>query len=248
MPLRRHRAGAMRDLLYLSESKLAALAPQLPDRIRKRLGAEAGLNAGLISMKATLAAGENQQPSPVGALDAVVNLIEGKYGRRLRTDDDIRAGDWIRFEEEFRYGDAWPGVRGRHSTIEGLVYFASADAPAFVLVGSAAHVLDRRPPEEPPGRQVGRYYVEGLRMYARRLRDLPDEAAGGGTTPPIAAPVVFTAVGFLWASGRNGRSSHDEWSPPVRLAGHARVLAVKQHRDGRHMILATPLYLEYAPR
>ncbi len=105
----------MRDLLYLSENKMRALIPQLPGQLRRRLGFEAGLNAGVVSAKATLQS--ESQPSSVALLDAVVEMIERGKGSRWRTDSDLRAGDWIQFEEEFRYGDAPPG----------LVYFAAAD-------------------------------------------------------------------------------------------------------------------------
>lgn len=37
----------MRDLLYLSENEMRAPIPQLPGRLRRRLGFEAGLNAGV---------------------------------------------------------------------------------------------------------------------------------------------------------------------------------------------------------
>ena len=95
----------VRDLLYLSENKMRALVPQLPGKLRKRLGFEAGLNVGVLSAKATLP-GESSQPSSVAALDAVVEMIEREKGSRWRTDPDLRAGDWIQFDAEFRYGDA----------------------------------------------------------------------------------------------------------------------------------------------
>ena len=84
----------MRDLLYLSENKMRALIPQLPGRHRRRLGFEAGLNAGVATAKATLPS--EPQPSSIALLDAVVEMIEQEKGSRWRTDSDLRAGDWIR--------------------------------------------------------------------------------------------------------------------------------------------------------
>src|SRR5262249_10930079 len=106
MPLR-HPRHAMRDLLYLSESKMAVLVPQLPGRVRERLGMEAGLNAGVLSLRASLSS--DSRTSPVGALNAVVKMIERKHGHRQRTDRGLAVGSWIKFEEEFRFGSAWPG-------------------------------------------------------------------------------------------------------------------------------------------
>ncbi|MFF1279399.1 SAVMC3_10250 family protein [Streptomyces sp. NPDC058299] len=247
MPLRRRRSDAMRDLLYLSETKMKVLTPQVPDRIRRRLGAEAGVNAGLMSLKATLAS-DSRQSSTVGALQAVVSMIEAKHGRRQRSDADLRVGDWIQIAEEFRYGDAWPGAAVRGPVVEGLVYFAAVAAPPLLLVGSAAHVLDRRPPEDPPRPQVGVYYTEALRSYAQALRELPDGAAHGRITPPenVDRGVAYAVHTLCDIDAPEGR----EWTSPVRLAGLARVIGVWHDPGDDHggWVLATPLYLEYAPR
>jgi len=61
--------------------------------------------------------------------------------RRGRTDADPRAGEWIRFEEDFHFGSAWPGDQ---NSVADLVYLAAAGGQPFLLAGSAAHVLDRR--------------------------------------------------------------------------------------------------------
>ena len=146
----------MRDLLYLSENKMRALVPQLPGQLRRRLGLvglEAGVNVGVASVKATLP-GE-PQPSSIALLDAVVEMIEREKGSLWRTDRDLRAGDWIQFDEEFRYGAAAtasyryqylddPDDPAADHALSGLVYFAATDAYSpFVLCGSAVHVLDR---------------------------------------------------------------------------------------------------------
>jgi hypothetical protein len=68
----------MRDLLYLSENKMRALVSQLPGQLRRRLGFEAGINAGVMSAKATLQS--ESQPSLVALLDAVVEMIEQGKG------------------------------------------------------------------------------------------------------------------------------------------------------------------------
>ena len=148
----------MHDLLYFSERKMEALVPQLPGRLRRRLGLEAGLDVGLASVKARLP-GEGEQIS-VALLDAVVKMIDRERGVRWRTEPTLTAGDWIQFEEKFRFGDAWPGHERDAATVSGLVYFAAANEPPFVLVGSAAHVLDRRQSANRAEDQVGAFYVD----------------------------------------------------------------------------------------
>lgn len=71
----------MRELLYLSENKMRALVPQLPGRLRRKLGFEAGLNAGVASVTATLPS--EPQPSSIAALDAVIKMIEKNRGTAL---------------------------------------------------------------------------------------------------------------------------------------------------------------------
>lgn len=250
----------MRDLLYLSENKMRALIPQLPGQLRRRLGFEAGINAGVASAKASLP-GESQ-PSSVALLDSVVEMIEREKGARWRTDSDLRAGDWIQFEEEFRYGDAatagYLRDRRRHDqaadhSLSGLVYFAATDAEApFVLCGSSVHVLDRWQSGDSPGQRVGYFYMDALIAYARQLAELPDEAATTEFAPPengLRRPLQYA---LCWLCGVETRDDRPNgWvTGPVRLSGHARVLAVEPPRaaGGPPCVLATPLYAEYAQR
>ncbi|MDP9607906.1 SAVMC3_10250 family protein [Streptomyces hygroscopicus] len=235
----------MRDLLYLSENKMRALVPQLSGRLRRRLGLEAGFNAGVASVKATLPS--DAQPSSAALLDAVVNMIERARGFRSRTDGDLQPGDWIRFEEAFHYGDA-PGRVRDEDTAAGLVYFAAKDGPPFVLLGSGVHVLDRWQSEEArgPGRP---FYMDAIRAYARRLAELPDEAATGEFEPlprPRRAVPLRHAMEYLCDSV--GRWESPWVSQLVQLGGHARVLAVEPMSDGTRSVLATPLYVEYTQR
>ncbi len=248
----------MRDLLYLSENKMRALVPQLPGQLRRRLGFEAGLNAGVASAKVTLPS--ESQPSSIALLDSVVEMIEREKGSRWRTDSGLRAGDWIQFEEDFRYGDAATAdyhrdLLRRHDqaadhALSGLVYFAATDAGApFVLCGSSVHVLDRWQSGDSPEKQVGHFYMDALIAYARQLGELPDEAATTEFAPPekgLDGP-LRAALSFLCGDARDDR--RNGWvTGPVRLNGHARVLAAVPPlaKDGPPCVLATPLYVEYA--
>ena len=249
----------MRDLLYLSETKMQALIPQLPSRPRRRLGFEAGLNAGVASAKASLPS--EPQPSSIARLDAVVEMIEHEKGSRRRTDSDLRGGDWIQFEEEFRYGDAAP----RHHAmpgeadhaLSGLVYFAATDAEApFVLCGSSVHVLDRWQSGDSQGKRVGYFYMDALIAYARQIAELPDEAAVAVFAPPTPRARQDSSLGLAYAlhwlcaiETREDRGNG--WvTGPVLLKGHARVLAVESQptRGVPPSVFATPLYVEYAQR
>jgi Family of unknown function (DUF7019) len=241
----------MRDLLYLSENKMRALVPQLPGQIRRRLGLEAGLNVGVASAKATLP-GESQ-PSSIALLDAVVEMIEREKGSRWRSDGDLRAGDWIQFEEEFRYGDAdtahYLDPAADHP-LSGLVYFAATGTHApFVLCGSSVHVLDRWQSSDSPGKQVGHFYMGALLTYAHQLAELPDEAAATEFAPP-GKDRHGGLAGALYRLCRETKDPLGGWvTGPVRLSGHARVLAVEPFGpEALPSVLATPLYVEYAHR
>jgi hypothetical protein len=245
----------MRDLLYLSENKMRALVPQLPGQLRRRLGFDAGLNVGIASARASLP-GEPQR-SPVALLDAVVEMIEREKGSRWRTDPDLCAGDWIQFEEEFRYGDA---ATGRHlrrhdqaagDALSGLVYFAATDAGApFVLCGSSVHVLDRWQSGDGPGQRVGYFYMDALIACARQLAELPDEAATAEFTPPETGSGLGYALGWLCRVETQDDRPNGWVTRPVRLSGHARVLAVEPSPAAGEppYVLATPLYVQYAQR
>lgn len=247
----------MRDLLYLSENKMRALVPQMRGQLRRRLSFEAGFNAGLVTAKATLPS--ESQPSTVALLDAVVKMIEREHGERWRTDSGLRAGDWIRFEDEFRYGSAetaWylgPDDHEAQQALSGLVYFAATEGSPFVLFGSTVHVLDRWQPDDSQQQRVGGFYLDALIVYARSLAESPDETATTEFKPPTGDP---RAQGLLWALLTLCRDATREgedhgWAPgPVRLSGHARVLAVvPASKEGvAPAVLATPLYVEYTNR
>jgi hypothetical protein len=128
------------------------------------------------------------------------------------------------------------------------------------MCGSGAHVLDRRQLPDESGKQTGHFYMEGFREYARLLSELPDEAAGSG--PPIppedtqVLPHGMLSLGLaVRRLARNPRFANEddweEWSEPVKLSGHARVLAAGAlhgpHGVREGWLLVTPLYVEYAP-
>lgn len=129
----------MRDLLYLSETKMKDLVPQLPRKVLKRLGVEGGLNVGVLSLRATVS--PDEQTSLPALLDSVINMIENERLTRWPTDPHLHAGDWIQFEETFRYGTKPPDTK--HPLPSGdLVYFnaVGAESRMLSLCGSVAHL------------------------------------------------------------------------------------------------------------
>jgi hypothetical protein len=223
---------------------MRALVPQLPGRMRKRLGLEAGINAGLISVRAILP--PDQQPSLIAALDQVIEMLQAERLARWRTDPQLRAGDWIQFAEDFRFGEA-PMARGSRPAHD-LVYFVASDGPVpFVLCGSRAHLLDKRQVPDAERDAWAGFYTTALLDYTRRLAELPDEAAVAdppqlaGNMDAHGIPVedddrVMHALGYAIRELSRPRM---QWTGQAVLSGHARVLAASG------FVLATPLYVEY---
>ncbi|MEV0781074.1 SAVMC3_10250 family protein [Streptomyces sp. NPDC050428] len=242
----------MRDLLYLSENKMRALAPQLPGHLRRRLGFETGFNVGVATATATLPS--EPQPSSIALLDATVKMIGKTKGIRSRTETRLRVGDWIQFTDDFRFGDAataryLPEDPDPGHALAGLVYFATANAePPFVLLGSSVHVLDRWQSGDSPEGRVGMFYMDAVIAYARQLAQLPDEAATTRFVPPATGRRELDYALRVLGRSAQGNSPDEGWvTEPVRLSGHARILAVVRTSQGPS-VLATPLYVEYAQR
>ena len=237
----------MRDLLYLSESKMQVLVPQLRGGIRRRLGLEAGANIGFVSFKATLP-GKGDQKSPMAFIDAVVRMIEKHRKVRNRTDSGLASGDWIRFNEEFRYGDASSLERfDGDVSVPPLTYFVAAEPPPLVLCGSTAHVLDRRQSRDQEMPDFSHaYYSNAFLRYVQAVFESTSENAPG--KPKSSRRHKSDISDISWSIKFIYNSAQDKpgWSDPVRLAGHARILAVGAAPAGEPLMLATPLYVEYS--
>ncbi|MFF0087767.1 SAVMC3_10250 family protein, partial [Streptomyces canus] len=196
----------MRDLLYLSESKMRVLTPQLR-RYARRLGIEAGINTGIVSVKGTRASSAGEpQPSSLEMLDAVIEMIEKMHGQRSRTDVDLQPGDWIKFTETFNYGQAED--EEEFTGPNRLVAFAAAASPPLVLLTSAKHILEiqlENPEPEQPQRSEPFY----LNLLMRQCRSLL-EPLGGGAMDSFDFEKVFYAAWQLCQLTSGGWSS--EWT------------------------------------
>ncbi|HEV7649915.1 MAG TPA: SAVMC3_10250 family protein [Actinophytocola sp.] len=83
----------MRELLYLSERKLAAFHPE-PRRRRPGLRGELGM-PGVAKVGADLPAAQVERPG----LDEVLAYLTGTPGKlRWYTEDDLPPGQWVQFE------------------------------------------------------------------------------------------------------------------------------------------------------
>ncbi|MET8746891.1 SAVMC3_10250 family protein [Streptomyces sp. NPDC004728] len=235
----------MRDLLYLSETKMQVLVPQLPDKSRKRLGIEAGINAGIVSVKGTLAGRESNTRSSIEALDAVVEMIEKTHGRRSRNDPDLRSGDWITINEVFQCGR--PRNDGSELTgPDGLVCFAAATLPPLMLLTSAKHILEVRQGStsaEVPSNQMHPHYLNHFLSLYRHLIRTQD---GAGELEPDFATTRNRATYLMLTKCREVAEDVANGGEAMRLSGLARVLSTGPTTNMR--VVATPLYLEYAPR
>jgi hypothetical protein len=114
-------------------------------------------------------------------------------------------------------------------------------------------VLDRRQPRDREGPNLSTvYYQETFTRYIREVFESTDESALGDLydPDPYVLDTLSHGVDFMYRLAQNARG----WSDPVRLAGHARVLAVGNdlYRSGgadpgyEPSMLATPLYVEYS--
>lgn len=241
----------MRDLLYLSENKMRVLSPQVPRQLWTKAGFEAGVNVGIASVKATLPGDGGQ--STVAMLDPVIEMIEQQRTVKLISDQGLRVGDWVQFQDDFFYGDAAPGGAENDLAGEmtsGVVYFAAQrrvrETP-FVLIGSSVNVVDRWQSPDSHVKEVGTFYMEAVRAYAVRLARLPDEGAESDLTTLRSKHSLAQALSYL--TPRSGSiKPHSGWAAgPVTLRGHARILAVEEDAIFGRSVLATPLYIEYAP-
>jgi hypothetical protein len=192
-------------------------------------------------------------------LDPVIEMIEQERNVKGSTDTGLQVGDWVQFEDEFFYGDAAPAGMQFHDVVvvTGLVYLAALRQPKgipFVLVGSSANVVDRWQPPNSHIKAVGAYYMNAVRAYAARLAELPDQAAQSEFTPPRSTDrslvndhALVSALHYLTPTTKT-LEPHSGWAAgPVTLRGHARVLATPEDEVWGRAILATPLYVEYAP-
>ncbi|MGW8688018.1 SAVMC3_10250 family protein [Streptomyces sp. NPDC055817] len=209
----------------------------------RRLGIEAGINAGIVSLKGIQPGSEsNAQPSSVEALGAVMEMVKRSSDVRLRTDPDLRPGDWIKTTEDFNFWLARD--RGDESVgTDNLVYFAATADPPLLLLASAKHMLEQPQEVPPPEHPMHRGAVTYMEILVRLVRPLH----GDGTRDEENLSYGWAIEAARQICAEAPERAGFEGRQPIRLSGHARVLGVGVRR-GKYCVIATPLYLEYAPR
>jgi hypothetical protein len=237
----------MQELVYLSDAKLRQFVPE--GRRRTRIGRrltsfrlEASTPVGGGGVEVGLA--EGGEPGVVGRLAEVVAQVEERalwYG-----DPEARAGRWVWFEAPFNI------LVGRDTVLFLHAPAARGDEPEphalrLLLHGSATHLLMDAPEAliDPRDLGVNRSALHHV-LHAFRRTELPDAdhmtAEPAPTVPDVDAGRMVDMI--LRAS--NSAPDSAAW-----MRGYARVTrgaSLREDRveDPRPVVVATPLYVEYA--
>lgn len=262
----------MRELLYLSDTKLTMLLAANPKRGWRAERAEGRVTVGGLSLKLG-AARSNDEQDVASRLDQAIDLIErSKRASRWFTDPTVQPGHWIQFELSVRYGtwdhgNAGCVSPGRHPNAENLalvigevavVEIGQKRALRLVLCGSVEHMRDRA---VTTAERVGGHYstCEPFRVIWHSLKQQND-AWTGTLRRTQQAEIVLPSdlIGYVdrfYGQQWLGRTlahvyyicnREMDLSTSTRVSGHARVLATPAalNTDVRYL-LATPLYVEF---
>lgn len=229
----------MRELVYLSEAKLAQFLPQKPPWWA-RLGRNARVEVSTPVGSVDLYAGEPMAKPTTAHLQAVIAKIETEA--KWLNDPEVCPGQWVQFEMPMNYiivsSVNLPGRGLRSVIVEGetgpLLFLDSNDTqargPRLLLHGSARHLLGHN--TRPDQVELQTEYNSGDRFLLQFLRSsVRDPLKDGGDGHPHPGIALRSLVRHL--DERMGRETAS-W-----MAGYARVTM----RVGG-AIGATPLYVE----
>jgi hypothetical protein len=219
----------MEYYLYVSRAKVDMLLSQIPEKVRRSMAAELGINVGILNVKVRA----EQETAPENLYLRASALIDHiKKTEQVGTIDDPAA--WIEDSQMVKVVHP-EGNRD-------VVFFVgvSESGTRFGLGGSAGHLVTRMSAGEPtigwsfmPDliielRIAERVMEEGHLIAAERLIS-NSEGHGGGRYP-------WPEVLDLW---------HQQAEvPPTRVKFLARRLLVDEHRYlGFRAVLATPLFV-----
>jgi hypothetical protein len=223
----------MEYYLYISDSKLDMIFPQIPEKAKLKLAAEIGLNIGVLQAKLKADPGTHSEgnridrlkivtqhitrSNPVGTVDEPASWIAGAHSARvvyLPENDQV----------VFFVGNSTRGAR-------------------FGLGGSRAHLVSRNKPEKV---DIGWSFLPDLLQSLRMMDTLSSKAS---------LPSESTE-GFIRETARNDEF---EWMDLLRVAQRAAsgphiqikflaktLLAATHPNDGIQGVLATPLYVAMA--
>lgn len=215
----------MRELVYLSDRKLAAFHPE--PRRRPSLRAELGV-PGVAKVGAELAAAPGDGP---GLAEVLAHLSETPGKLRWYTEEDLRPGQWIQFEA--RLGMVVMDL----PSAPPVVFFAELDADPgtrLILHGSPGHLL------ETAGIPTVRPLYNGSPAIA--IRRLLATIADPGRDE--TAPIVVGGFHIRMLLHQLGQTLDPRAA--ATMSGYARV-TVDAAEFGA--VLASPLSVEYvSPR
>jgi hypothetical protein len=231
--------GGVRELVYLSQSKLQQFAAGQPPRWGSRAEVEADL-------KVPGVGGIKVRPKDDGGgrasgadLDKVITALESTDRASRWFTDDVQPGQWIQFEAPLSY-----------TTKGTAVIFLDLDRPTaayptggtirLLLYGSREHLLGDSS-RRITGRELAKAAGVSFEPVQHLLRHVAEEAPSGDTVKwryrPVRLDLLHMIVHVL--------SDHLELPHTAAwMAGHARVTAVSVASPAR-IVVATPLYVQY---
>lgn len=244
------KAGRVRELVYLSDAKLAQFVPTLT-AVRRwpRFSVKTPV------VEVSYEPGPDDDARRRKHFDRVVTQIE--RSARWFADDAVAAGDWVQFEAPLNhvlldrrdrpplllFTDR-PTVTDEHPTPDRL---------RLLLHGSAKHLLPvQRPPRVPAlsddadvtdfggGDSAGSLWSSpsALRVLLDGMRARERPSADPGN--PLL-PLGDTVGTVLYAVDRRSAPETAAWQ-----AGYARVTAAVRMPGGKRCVVASPLYVEHA--
>jgi hypothetical protein len=241
---RRAYREAMRELVYLSERKLASFLPDEPPWWRK-LGQRATVE--IATPLATVGVGATAAPTPDAARLSRFSAAMAEIERSARwyTEPDLGVGSWVQFEAPMTY--AVTAFRlGTGSARAEIVLFLDFGgdtvhddppiSPRLLLHGSPQHLTETPAVAAEVEIETARPIGSAGPTLMRYMHQFSEDALSGPVLADRSTGLLRRALAALRATGQV-HPALAEW-----LAGYARITA----RIG-DVVCATPLYVQRIP-
>lgn len=229
----------MRELVYLSQSKLQQFAAGRPPRWGSRTEVEAELKVPGVGGLKVRSKDDDRNRASGAELDTIITALESTDRASRWFADDVQPGQWIQFEAPLSY-----------TTTSMAVIFLDLDRPTaayptggtirLMLHGSRVHLLGDSSRLVTIA-ELGRASGMSVSSIHSLLHHLTDEALLDVTAQWRDKPVRLSSlIGIINALDAQLELPHTAaW-----MAGHARVTAVPLASPVR-IVVATPLYVQY---
>jgi hypothetical protein len=130
------RRRALRDFIYVSESKVSRLFDAIPPG---RFSRVSGVNASVLGSGGGVDLHTTPARSTVAELPAVEKRVREDFGVRALSDERLAGGDWLECTDvTARYGSPVPGLGA-------VVFLIEGSAMSVLLVGSSTSMRDGSP-------------------------------------------------------------------------------------------------------